>query len=747
MRNCFIIFICFCISYSYTFAQSAVKGRVYDRNTLENLHGVYVIYEKNKGTITEIDGTYFFISNLRHTDITYQFIGYKPYTVAVDLIPGDTVEMDIGLEMEIKEIGQIVVSANRTEQKVAELTVSMDVLKQTDFTKNHITDPEELVSKTPGIEILDGQASIRGGTGFSYGAGSRVLALIDGLPVLSPDAGNIKWQFLPLENISQIEIIKGASSVLYGSQALNGVINFRTADATESPQTRFFAETGIYDKPRNRNWIWWRTPRLHYAGSFSQLRKIGRTDVGIGLNLMDDNSYRKYNNEVIGRFSIRLKHHNSKHEGLNYGMNMNSGYTSKTDFILWEDAEYGALKQDTSSVSSLHGSFLALDPFIDYNTGNLKHDLRIRFQVNDNQFPVRKQNNSNATSLYSEYTITYILNDYINMIAGIAGNFSKISSALYGDHDGRNIAGFTQLEANPLRKLKIIAGVRLEANSLDEINDKPVPVFRTGVNWQAGPYTFIRGSFGQGYRFPSVAEKYAYTTLGSVRIFPNPYVNAESGWSSEIGLKQGISTGPFRGQTDLSLFFSQNKDLIEYVFGNYFDPLTGIQNLGFMATNVEQSRIYGYEVEFLLEESEGLVSTSINGGYTFIYPVEFNSYTHRNTGKYLKYRRKHTLKLSGNARYRKLEAGLSFYVKSKILGIDDVFLNPITREAILPGFFEYWQTDNKGYLLLDGNIGCNFTPGLNLSIAVRNLTNTEYMGRPGDIQPQRNYSLRLSGKF
>jgi iron complex outermembrane receptor protein len=747
MRNCFIILIYFCISDSYTFPQSAVKGRVYDRNTLENLHGVYVIYEKNKGTITDIDGTYFFISNLRHTDITYQFIGYKPYTVALDLIPDDTVEMDIGLELEIKEIGQIVVSANKTEQKVAELTVSMDILKQTDFTKNHITDPEELVNKTSGIEILDGQASIRGGTGFSYGAGSRVLALIDGLPVLSPDAGNIKWQFLPLENISQIEIIKGASSVLYGSQALNGVINFRTADASETPQTRFFAETGIYDRPRNRNWIWWKTPRLHYTGSFSHLRKIGNNDFGLGLNLMKDNSYRKYNNETLGRLSFRLKHHNSKHEGLNYGINMNAGYTSKTDFILWEDAEYGALKQDTSSVSSLHGSFLAIDPFINYNMGNLKHDLRIRFQLNNNQFPVRKQNNSNATALYSEYTINYILNDYINMIAGIAGNFSKISSALYGDHEGSNIAGFTQFEASPLRKLKIVAGVRLEANSLDGINDKPVPVFRTGINWQAGSYTFIRGSFGQGYRFPSVAEKYAYTTLGSVRIFPNPYVNAESGWSSEIGIKQGVSAGTIRGQADFSLFFSQNKDLIEYVFGNYFDPLTGIQNLGFMATNVEQSRIYGYEAEFLLEESAGQVSTTINAGYTFIYPVEFNSYTHRNTGAFLKYRRKHTLKLSGSARYRKLEAGLSFYAKSKILGIDDVFLNPLTREAILPGFFGYWQADNKGYLLLDGNLGCNFTPVLNLSFAVKNLTNTEYMGRPGDIQPQRNYSLRLSGKF
>ena len=93
---------------------------------------------------------------------------------------------------------------------------------------------------------------------------------------LSPDAGNIKWQFLPLENISQVEIIKGASSVLYGSSALNGIINFRTADATNIPKTQFFAETGIYGKPKNKNWVWWDSPRIFSDFSFSHLQKIGK---------------------------------------------------------------------------------------------------------------------------------------------------------------------------------------------------------------------------------------------------------------------------------------------------------------------------------------------------------------------------------------------------------------------------------------------------------------------------------------
>jgi iron complex outermembrane receptor protein len=87
------------------------------------------------------------------------------------------------------------------------------------------------------------------------------------------------------------------------------------------------------------------------------------------------------------------------------------------------------------------------------------------------------------------------------------------------------------------------------------------------------------------------------------------------------------------------------------------------------------------------------------------------------------------------------------YAKSKILSIDDVFLNPLTRELILPGFYDYWTNDNKGYFTADGNISWKFTRNFDLSLVVKNLSNTEYMGRPADIQPPRNYSLRLSGRF
>lgn len=745
------VFIAIILSQSFlniVDAQSIVRGKIYDKNTLEPLPGVYLIYENRQGTTTDDDGHFFIRPDTGRMDITFRLIGYKSANKSIDIRLNDTIELNIGLETDIQEIGQIVVSANKTEQKIAELTVSMDVIKTADFLKTHITDAQELINKTSGIEVLDGQASIRGGSGFSYGVGSRVLALIDGLPVLSPDAGNIKWQFLPLENISQVEVIKGASSVLYGSSALNGIVNFRTADPSNVPLTQFFAETGVYDKPRNKNWVWWNSPRLFSNISVSNLQKIGKTDFGLGIYMLADNGYRKFNDQKLGRISIRLKHHSDKVKGIIYGLNLNSGYTAKRDFILWENADNGALKQDTSTVTLVHGTFFALDPYLSFDkAGRFRHDLRIRFQISDTRFPVRKENNSDAYSLYAEYQLFCKLAQFMNITTGISENLSEIISNFYGDHKGLNVAVFTQFEVNPLPRLKMVAGLRIEQNSLDRKRDRTVPIFRTGINYQLAEHTFLRASFGEGYRYPSIAEKYASTTLGSVKIFPNPYVQPESGWSSEAGIKQGVLLGNINGQVDMSVFFLQNRNLIEYPFGSYPDPVTGISGLGFRADNVEQARVYGYETELILNRTLRNISTTFTGGYTYIYPVEFNQITNKGTDIYLKYRRKHSVKINLNTSYKKIDAGLSLYYKSKILSIDNVFTDETTRESILPGFYDYWVKKNRGYFLLDANLGYLMNKYLSLSLAIKNLTNTEYMGRPGDIQPQRNYSIRLSGKF
>lgn len=737
--TCLLLFVPF-------FIQAAeppgfISGKLSGTDTAEPLPGASIIFRRNQGTTTDSNGFYLIRTEPGNISITYQFIGYKSITRSVHVTSGDTLWLDIFLEPDITEIDQVVVSASKVEQRISELTVSMSVIRPEVISDGHITNTQELINKSSGVEVLDGQASIRGGSGFSYGAGSRVLALIDGLPILSADAGNIKWNSLPLENLSQVEIIKGASSVLYGSSALNGVINFRTADAGKKPVTKFFLETGIFDKPGNQDWIWWDTPRTFSSASFSHLQRLGNTDLAFGSFFQNSNGYRRLNDETLGRVNLRLKHHHSRLEGLIYGIGVNGNMARKTDFILWENAQTGALKQDPSTANELKGTFVAVDPFISFKKGDkVQHDLKSRFQLSENKFPAPGENDSKATSFLAEYQLWYKVSDYLNVSSGVYGYGSKIQSNFYKNHESANLAAYLQAEVSPFDKLKFVAGARLEYNALDGVSDNLVPLFRAGLNYRALDYTFVRASFGQGYRYPSIAEKFAATTLGSVVIIPNPDLLPESGWNAEIGIKQGIGTSTLNGLIDLAVFYTQNRDMIEFVFGAF--P----EGIGFRADNIEASRVYGFELELLLNNSFGRLNYTVNGGYVFMYPVEFNTFTGKNSDVFLKFRRKHAGKLNFNSSYKKYEFGLGLYVKSKILNIDDVFLNPPPDE-IMPGLYQYWLNNNTGYFLMDAHVGYTLSQRLRLSFVVKNLTNAEYMGRPGDIQPHRNFSLRLSGSF
>ena len=79
------------------------------------------------------------------------------------------------------------------------------------------------------------------------------MVMVDGMPLMNGDQGGVEWQLVPMENISQIEVIKGASSVLFGSSALNGTINIRTAYPTREPINKLMITHTVYGEPRRED--------------------------------------------------------------------------------------------------------------------------------------------------------------------------------------------------------------------------------------------------------------------------------------------------------------------------------------------------------------------------------------------------------------------------------------------------------------------------------------------------------------
>ncbi len=725
-----------------------LRGIVKDALTSGPLPGVHISFGIEKGTVSDSRGQFELSYTGPGIKIEFSYVGYEKLVYEYKTA-NDSSVLEILLKPEIREIEEIVVSPGKTEQKLSELTVSTSLIKARQIVENHVLNADELLKQAPGVEVMDGQASIRGGSGYSYGAGSRVLALIDGMPALSADASNIKWQFLPLEMLSQMEIIKGASSVLYGSSALNGIINIRTMEAGPKAITRLTVLSGLYGNPSRKEWKWWSSPRFFAKTTFMHLRKIRNTELGISGRLLTDQGYRKDNEDKYGGFNIKLKRHSTKNEKLNYGFLFSTGLNKKTDFLLWDNAITGGLVQNPATAMKFRGSMLSFDPYISLEEKDrYKHELRARLQHTDNKLPDNPANNSRALSYYTEYQGWYRLFEKLDILFGTSLYWSKINSEFHGNHSSLSTAVYSQAELRPFSRLKITAGIRLETNKTDSLDGGFIPIFRSGINYRAAEFTYLRASFGQGYRYPSIAEKYASTTTGGVIIIPNPELGSESGWSAELGLKQGLSFAGFRGLTDLSLFYTRNQDLIEYIYGIY--PLPGRPgefDLGFRAHNIENSRLYGLEWEYSLLKRFDALRVGVSGGYTYTFPVEFNPVSGMNTDVFLKYRRKHSFLFLTTASFRSMELGINIYAKSKILNIDDVFLDPLTGEKILPGFPDYWKENNKAYYIVD--LQAAFKPGSKYSVSasIKNLFNVEYMGRPGDIMPQRNYSLQFNADF
>ena len=600
----FYSFLFFITLSAFTNAQkTAITGKVIDSKTKEPLVGVTVVADDINAVSTDIKGSYTLELTAGNHSIAFKYIGYTTEIKKISIKEGELQTININATPELSMLDEIVVSAGKFEQKMSDVTVSIQTIKPSMIENNNTNSIETIINKTPGVTIMDDQASIRGGSGYSYGAGSRVLLLVDDLPMLSGDAGDVKWDFAPVENIEQIEVIKGASSALYGSSALNGIINIRTAYPGNKPQTKIIVNTGLYNNPRRKEIIWWGTTQPIFSGTqFSHSRKIGNFDLSVGANLFSDQGYRENNDRQRYRFNINTRYRDKKIKGLSYGLNANMMNVKGNEFLLWHDGDSGVYKPSENYSQQMDNSRLNIDPYIVYyNDKGNRHSLKSRYyQINNNN----NTNQSTRTYLfYGEYQFQKHFKKNLTMTTGLSGTYNYAVSDLYGNknHYVSSEGLFTQFD----KKIKLFTlslGTRYELYKMDKDQDNSKPVFRTGLNYELTKSTFLRGSFGQGFRYPSIAEKYIASSVGTLKIFPNDSLRTETGWSAEIGFKQGFKISNWFGYIDIAGYWTQYHDMIEFTFGQHYPDSLNIitptyqqfiDYTGFKAFNISNAQING----------------------------------------------------------------------------------------------------------------------------------------------------------
>lgn len=905
MKKIFFLLLCG-IVLPFGLKAQTIKGFVYDARTNEPLPGVSISYgQKNPhGTTTDLKGAYSLDVPEGGVDLVVSLVGYEDVRLPIVISKREVLERDIYLKVATHLLQDVVVTAGRFEQKLSDVTVSMNVLKQKDIAKQAPTDLSETLRQIPGVDVNDKQPSIRGGSGWTYSVGSRCLMLVDGMNALTVGSNELNWNNVPVNNISQVEIIKGASSVLYGSSALNGIINVRTARPGVEPKTHFSTYVGIYGNPKNKSYdsngkgMWKdgdfpvepllrnsllsgvRNP-LYEGWDISHSRRIGQFDVSGALNLFTDEGFRQQSYNKRLRLSGSLTYHQPDmgEKYMNYGFNTNYMTNEYGDFFIWRSAAEPYKASPLANMGREENTF-DIAPFFNYSDPGrgITHKLRARFAYRGDNiikptsqpglmeiiggmdpdveaigtlvsqiqggdlsafapviealapalpglmegdysglssaigaavdplkdlfkslFPGADTNGLNdliawtlahglpitteggqigldtenivswltdamtvktedvgvndvvdkTYNYYVDYQFGKKFDNGIQLTAGATYDHITYNSLTAGQHQSDNAALYLQYDQRFFDRLSVSAGVRGEYyridNSYREAETEVLgvsmpfrPVFRAGVNYQLAEYSFLRASFGQGYRNPTIIEKYALKDIGGFGVFPNSTLKAEKGFNAELGFKQGYKIGGFQGVFDVAGFYTQYDDMIEYYFGlltldengNYrpsegiADVINTVTHYGGLSTdeythngapmsvvgigaqfhNVSKAQIYGIELEtngqYAFDKNTSLFYTL---GYTYTEPRDAD-YKERNAreaeytdplqmkeksneSKYLKYRQKHTFKASLDFSWKRISLGANLTWKSKMLAVDYLMLDE--RAKAEPDLMDY----------------------------------------------------------
>lgn len=781
LKHFLIIFWLLPASY---FAQ--IKGVVKEEKNQQPIIGAKIVLSTGQKTLTNSLGEFTIIPEHYPVELKISMIGFNMDSIN---IIKDT-SLVIAMSNESIEIKTVVVTAGRRNQNIEDVPISMEIIKPELVNNKGYSSLEKAVDQSPGVYAMDGQVSIRGGGGYAYGAGSRVMLLWNGIPMLSPDLGDAKWNAVPMEQASQIEILKGASSVLYGSGALNGIIALTEKEPSPDGELKAKIQSGIYDNPKRKSMQWWdKNPMFHLADIYygKSFKNVGVT---IGANAYIDSGFKQGANEKRYRFNGSFYFKPIKYPKFKAGVSYNAQYQDVGIFVLWKNDSMGYQALD-NTLSRQKAIRISADPYVKFfDKKNNKHYFRSRYYLVTTGNDQNIYDASFAQMYYLDYQFQKKFGEFTNLTAGVTNNTSTVKSWVFGDHVSQNSAAYGQIETS-WKKLDVSAGMRLEYYKLDTLDCDskfnisktttiPVyPVFRAGLHYELNKASHFRASIGQGVRFPSIAERYVSTSVGGLIIFRNPALRPEKGWAAELGYKQIVKIGnSWKGYLDIAGFVNEYSNMTEFTFGLYKpDTMGNLQLtdpnalnyfykwLGFQAQNAEKARISGVELSFNSQGKIGEVELTSLIGYTYMNPISLNNNPKYrktfsdSTTNMLKYRFNHMAKLDIQATYKKFSLGISGRYNSHMKNIDKVFLvsveeilsgNPIQPgfgTFILPGLQGYRATHNKGALVFDVRFSYEIMKEIKANFIINNILNAENVSRPGDVQPPRNFLLQLQFSF
>lgn len=479
----------------------------------------------------------------------------------------------------------IVVTASGFEQPRSETGQAIEIVGRGRLDQLQSATIAQVLQTVPGVSVatrggLGGQTSafIRGGSS------AQTLVLIDGVRIndLTSPNGAFDFGALMTGNIGRVEILRGPNSVIWGSQAIGGVVNVQSIAPVGGVEGRLGAEYGGYDTKRlNAN----------IAGTKGVFEgSVGGAFVkSDGISALAGGTERDGYANATGNARLKVNISDS------FTLDFRSYYNrAKVEY----DSEFGVganglpVSRNRQFVGYVGAQFDLLDGRLNNRIAYTRTDLT-RIGTDPIVFSFNNFNVRGAIDRM-EYHTAFDLTDALTLVAGVEYERTFASTSFEGAAPdvARNdvVSGFGQIIVRPVNGLTLTAGVRHDAYS-DYGGQTTL-----GGNLAFTPNegrTMFRATYAEGFRAPTLTE--GQPPYGNLQLKP------ETARNFDLGVEQQFLEG--KAQLFATYFNRRSNDLIA------FSPVS------FQSENIDKVTAKGLEIGLDLNPSSQL---DIRASYTLV---------------------------------------------------------------------------------------------------------------------------------
>jgi len=561
-----------------------IRGRVCEATNGEALPGANVQVQGTVlGGVTDVEGN-FAIKRVTPGVYTLRvsFIGYQTASASVRVKADSIARVNFSLQPATLEIANVVVTASRQPEEIQTAVVSVSALTTTEALRRDPQRIDAALESIPGVNLVGENVNVRNSTGYTRGLGNRVLVLLDGVPVLTSDLGNMNWDILPVTDFERVEVIKGPSSALYGSFALGGVINVITK--APQPQGRFSIRTsiGVYDKPYESVWRWTDRTLNFNRVDLSYSRQFGK----LGLRAS------------FGRHESTGDRQNRHFQRWNGTLKLTQTFGGGSELSLFgayardRRGEFVEARRDNPYL--VPSEFLPFRLFLDAYTFYAQYRRRLNDwlemkwrasyvrQLTGNHYKVAGDFQP-AQGPGADWQIHAQLDSSMSFAVGVEYHYDFAEQRAFGRHFASTISPYFQQIWQPRVDLRLTAGLRYDhyyllpgpkeqtqfdkliapiKNPLPDGKEEQYVSPQLGMSYELSAGTVMHSALGWGIRIPALGERFLQFDI-PLRFEPNATIATERSFSFELGVRQRLSEA---ANLEITAFSNHYRDLIEPVF-------------------------------------------------------------------------------------------------------------------------------------------------------------------------------------